>query len=179
MFDWFSRLLSPDAVQESREELAPQHTMLLEQKYKMLSMLDQANDALDRKAATVLQSTAFIIAFISAFKLPDLIGADQPIHVLLFLAGVFVTFIAMVILVILAWRPSPLLVPGFPDWDDQFSKYIYADLEQCFSQILSDILESIKDIRSINAWKGKLVNTSVILLVVQVALLVLTVVMAR
>jgi uncharacterized protein with ACT and thioredoxin-like domain len=72
---------------------------------------------------------------------------------------------------------KPYHLPGRTDWDEVFSDYLEIELSDCFEKILSDLLDSIESIRSLNeykstqvVWMGRLLLMQVLALAIAVAL---------
>lgn len=152
-------------------ELTPQQRMILNRKDRDLEISLQTGDHLDSKAATIIQAGGFIIALTGAVSLSTLI-AQQPGGVAL--AGLivaFAAFAAMIGLSLRSWIPSNIPYPGTRDWDDIQATYLSAkvDLEQCYDQMLSDILGAIDASIERNSEKARDVTIAAWLLIIQVA----------
>ena len=149
------------------DTLTPQEQLFLEQKYHTLKMVDQANDSLDRKATNLLQIIILIIALVSLLSIPNLAQGNPTVLTKAGIAVASLAFIVMLGLSILAWLPGRYPFPGPSDFDQAYDKYILASKDDCYNQILSDLLETIELIQELNSRKGKLITSSTILLVVQ------------
>lgn len=154
------------------DELTTQQRLVLDHKYRSFEMSKLTGDHLDSKASTLLQSASFIIALIGALKIPDVFTSPSG-WALLGLGVAFLAFAGMLLLALLAWRPSTVNLPAPQDWDFLFDRYVYEDAEGCFVQILADLNDATDTSIDRNAAKARFVTWSVWLFMVQIAGLLL------
>jgi len=158
----------------SNNSLNYRRGLLLEQKYKILQIFDQANDSLDSKATQLLQAGGLIVALVTALSFSTFFAS--PGSTTSAKAGIAVAclaFVGMIGLSIAAWSPKESGAPGSLDWAQMYDRYILVDDETCYNQILSDCTEAIASSKAVNIRKGNLVKWSAFLLVLQLGGLVI------
>ena len=148
-----------------------QQSLLLQQKYQALEIINQANDGLDKKAATLLQASALIVALTGVLTIPGFIRTDNPVAwAQVGIAIAFLLFAGMIILSTIAWFPQSTYLPGSLDWDwnELYYQYLLVDSESCFNQVLRDCTITIERLKVLNSRKGVLLKVSAGLFVVQI-----------
>jgi hypothetical protein len=153
---------------QTNDDRGYQQSLLLEQQYKALEMIDQANASLDTKATQLLQGSGLIVALIGVLSFPSFATSHPTPLMKVGIAVAFFAFLMMVGLSILAWSPRDYHLPGSVDWDEMYKKYILVDGKSSFGQVLSDCARAIELSRVINIRKGKMVYWSAFLLIVQI-----------
>jgi hypothetical protein len=149
-----------------------QFNLLLQQKYIALNMIDRANEELDDKASKILQASSLIIALtgllVSPFVGASITGASG-----FLVASIILTFMLMVGLSIVSVSPKMQYLPGTQSWDENYTQYIYGNVEDSFNQILSDCLKTIDLLTLTNSKKANLVRWSAALLLLQISALLI------
>lgn len=141
--------------------------MVIQQRYAMLSTVNQTGEQLDNKAATLVQAGGLIIALVGVVKIPDFVGSPTP-WAIASIALAFLAFAGMVVCAQLAWTPSRSVLPGTQDWDFLSTNYLNEDVPGCFDQILSDLFEAIRTHRQRNDHKAWLVSLAAWLFMAQI-----------
>lgn len=135
------------------ETLTVQQTIVLQQQYHLLSSFQDVDDALDKKAATILKlSTLVVLLSIVLIKAPLVLILEC-----LGVAGI-----------ILLSVPMSVNLAGSTDWDEVQSKYLLISAQESFNQILSDIMEAIESERELAIRKAKMLNISIALFIWQI-----------
>jgi len=155
--------------------------LVLEQRYRLYDSLNETNSNMDGRINNLVQAGSIIIGLVVVLNLPTISGTYDMIVFgtmrqkiqLLFLVLVFLSFISMIILSIYVLRPVSRKAPGISDWDETFTYYLYSD--NCFEQVLSDLLESIKSAQALNDYKVKWVPRLAYLLIIQAFFLALAI----
>lgn len=181
MFNLLRAIVCPKRAQVQgglASKLAPQQEMLLNQKYRSLSMIDQANDSLDAKATGLMRASAIIVALVSAFNLPGFAVPGPTDYHKIGMVLILTAFLVMIVLSVATWSPRRYKTPGPLDWDEMYNKYILLSAEESFAQILSDSVETIEFLRGLNALKAVLVKWSARLFVLQIFCLIIVTVIA-
>lgn len=160
----------PLRVVEDDSDFSPQEKLVIEQRYYGLSKLDEANDALDNKALSLLQASGFILTLVSALRLPGLVTTPSLWVWLPVLAG-FVTFLAMLGVTLAAWFPRTSGTPGKFDFDVIYDKYVDVDRNECFHQVVADFLGAYEILLDANKRKVTALKWAIILFGVQIAAL--------
>jgi hypothetical protein len=169
MFKFKAEIVQPVKVDIQEQNIRSfQQSLLLEQKYRALEMIDQANNSLDTKATQLLQASGLIVALVSVLSIPSFVTSRLTHLMEAGIAVAFLVFVLMIGLSILAWSPGKHVIPGSADWNEMYNRYILVDSERCFDQILSDCTEAIESSKSANSRKGDLLKWSASLLVVQI-----------
>lgn len=148
-----------------------QQSLLLQQKYQALEIINQANDSLDKKAATLLQASALIVALTGVLSIPGFIRTDNPVAwAKVGIAVAFLLFAGMIILSAIAWFPKGYYLPGSLDWDwdELYKQYLLVDSDSSFNQVLRDCTVTIERLKVLNYHKGLLLKISAGLFVVQI-----------
>lgn len=145
--------------------LTAQQQLALDQQKLLLERLDQAGTHLDSKALGMMQSAGIILALVTAVSLPL---STPTLAGKVALGAAFLAFVAMIWLSTRAWFPRAYYMPGTRDWQDLFTKYVQADLDQAFVQTLSNYREGIKILETANIQKGVSIRWSAGLFVVQI-----------
>lgn len=159
-------------------------SLVLEQRYRLYDSLILANNNMDGRVNSLLQAGSIIIGLVTILNISRVSGAYDAILSgkilqnleLLFVLLVFMSFITMVVLSVYVLRPIGREAPGISDWDETFTFYLYS--EECFEQVLIDLLKSIKEAEALNIYKAKWVPRLAYLLISQVVFLALAVLFA-
>lgn len=149
--------------------LSAQQTLVLEEKRLMLSMLDGARDTLDARGLGLVQAAGLVLVLAGVVRLPGFVLA--PVDQGWALAAVAVAFLAfggMVGLFLGAMAPLVYTLPGTLDWDELGERYLGAEEEDCFNQVLSNLIEAIEKMMAVNRRKGRCLRWAIGLFLVQV-----------
>lgn len=160
-----------------------QQGLVLEQKYKLMETVQSANQALDDKANSLLQTGGVVVGLVATFTLSDLallVRGDNtvgiPIISQISIAAAFILFLLSIWLYRQAQSPMAYDLPGSTDWDRIFNSYLYATPEACFDKVLSDLINSIDSMKELNSRKAIHIDRLGWLLLFQVAFLSVAVV---
>lgn len=164
------KFIIPLRLVEDDSDYSPQEKLVIEQRYYGLSKMDEANDALDNKALSLLQASGFILTLVSALRLPGLMTTPS-LWVWLPVSVGFLTFLVMVGLSLAAWFPRTSGTPGRFDFDEIYDKYVVADRDNCFHQVIADFLGAYEILLDANKRKTSTLRWAVILFGVQTAAL--------
>ena len=134
--------------------------LVLEEQYRLFSVLQDFNDELDRKANNLRQAGLFTTALVIALGISGFTAA--PLGV----AAAFSIWIIILTTEILS--PQDNQLPGAADWGKIESNYLLVDAESCFKQVLSDILAASETVEVINKSKARAVRWAGRLLFLQV-----------
>lgn len=148
-------------------EFNAQRQAILAHQYKAMEMTNSNGDHLDNKAATLLQSGAFIIALVGAVKIPSYVYAPNTAATIGIIIA-FAAFAGMILLALRAWFPSDVKLPGTIDWAFLWNEYVYAAGEEFFNQMLSDVQDVITESIARNAIKARCVTYATWLFIVQI-----------
>lgn len=154
-------------IQNDDTNLTAQQTLLLEQKYYALTQVDQANNSLDTKAMSLLQSASLIFALVGALEFPGVIQNPDFVG-LLGIVIAFVAFFSMVTLLVFTWSPATYLLLGTSEWDDMYNDYILVDQDESFRQIISDCLKAFDSQVEVNKSKSKKISVAIYLFLAQI-----------
>lgn len=143
-----------------------QQQLLLQQKQTTLAMVADARTNIDNRANALLQSGILLLLLVSAIKLPAFVQQPSPL-VSVALALAFLTFAGMVAANLLALAPRPFPTPTADNWDAIHTKYLQADEETCYNQVLSDTIAAIDMMEAINKRKALYLKASMVLFVLQ------------
>lgn len=159
-------------IKKDGSSLTVPQRLVLEQRYYHLSQLYQANDSLDGKAMSLLQTTGLIFVLVGVLISHDLILKN------ILLVGIsFIPFGLMVILLACGVLPKDTYTPGTQDWNKLYEQYIYKGNDDCFGQILDDCVETADRLLTRNKSKSETVVWAIILFGLQViGLLIITLV---
>jgi hypothetical protein len=151
------------------QDLTTQQQLVLERTRWMLDAKEKTRDALDAKAATILQSSSLVIVLTGAVGISTMATEYASSWMLGVVVFAFFVFLLMLICALWAWKPSVHSLPGSTDWDTLYNDYINEDADTCFSKVLSDTLNSIEKNHKYNEQKSRLVSWAGWLFAAQVA----------
>ena len=181
MFNFFKRSNDPVLVDIIEDRSTPnfQETLVLQERYLLPSMIQEANAQLTAKALGYLQAGSIILGLFTLLNLDPLLQAlDQaplvafreiPVQTIL-LGCSFAMFLLMIIFSIRVITPTDYLLPGAMDWEGIYKRYLHAKPEDCYRQILSNVFDSIKHAHKLNVTKSFSVKWCGVCLVLQVSL---------
>jgi hypothetical protein len=159
--------------------------MVLEQRYKSLDIIQQANRALEDKANVLLQAGGVVIALVAAFGLSDLAGLVKsanfhvpPILATIALSLSFASFLISILLFRQTINPKDYHVPGDTNWSNTFDKYLSLSYDECFDQVLKDLFKAIDSALELNRSKAQQVSGMTWALLVQISALAIAVVLS-
>lgn len=161
-----------------------QQGLVLEQRYKLLEYLVNANSNLDSKASALLQTGGVVVGLVAATSLPSFAQLIRSSSFTSTLASQFSISIALLLFLASIWlyrdalSPRGYGVPGSSDWDETFNNYLYAKPVACFDKVLVDLLRAIKTNEELNHKKAELVTRLGWLLLVQVFFVAIAIIAA-
>jgi hypothetical protein len=168
----------PVEIIRDSTSLGIKETLILEEQYYGLKTVDHINDTLNSKAASVLHAAALVTALVGGVSLIDQssILFERSRYILSLF--VFLPFVFVVIFSILAGKPRNYFTLGKPEWTIIRDDYLDVSEIECYHQILSDVIETRKNIHTENEKKAKLVKWASISLIVQ-SLLIISIICAE
>lgn len=128
--------------------------LVLDQKQKLLDSLRDANKHLENKASGLVQTGGFVLGLIATF---GLVGTPRSGAAIGALVSAFLFFALALVALLWSLYPKGREYPGTSDWDATFEKYLYVDANECFEQVLSNILSATKNGEAANKEKSDLV----------------------
>jgi hypothetical protein len=144
--------------------------VILDQKYRLLDSLKDANRHLENKASGLVQTGGFVLGLVAAFGLVNTTRSTTSAWAL---GAAFLFFTLSLVALLWSLFPKGREYPGSSDWDDTFNKYLYKESDECFEQVLSNILSAIQNHEDADKEKSDLVIIIGILFIFQlIALLV-------
>ena len=149
-----------------------QQELVLKEQYKKLDMLDGANESLDEKAKLLLQINALLVAVLTLLGVPKFISDNPSVLVAVVLSIALTIFGITVYLTLYATLPRKYETPGKKDWDLIFKNYLGVSEEECFDQVLSNVIFVNTNLSEVNAAKSRDIKIASRLLVGQVIFLI-------
>jgi hypothetical protein len=154
-------------IDDDHSDLTPQQRLVLEQQFYRLAQIDRANEHLDSKALSLLQSAGLILALIGVLRIPGVITQEVPsVWAWVGIAVSFLAFMGMVGLMVVTWSPVDNPVPGTQDWDKLYDEYIDVDRNTTYSKILSNYLDAYELSYKTNQRKAKMLQGANILFLI-------------
>lgn len=159
--------MTTDNETNGKSALTLQEQMVLDSLNRTYANSVQTGDHLDNKATALLQAGGLVIALTGVVKIPEFV-ATPTLWAGLGIAIAFLAFAGMILLAVLAWRPSSFAHAGGIEWDEIFDDYLLVDAEKCFNQVLSDLTSAIQQNFARNTAKSRYVHLSALLFAAQV-----------
>lgn len=138
-----------------------QQNLVLEQKYALLEMIRDANQALDDKANSLLQVSGLIVGVVAALSLTGLgqlirgaSSVNTSIIAQMFSALAFILLVVSIVYYNKMITPTPYSLPGSTDWDRTMSLYVGVSKQKSYDQVLSDVFNAIDSVRALNDQKS-------------------------
>ena len=150
------------------EDITTQQRLAIEQKYRALEIALGAIDSLDGKLTVLLQGGGLVTALIGLLLglRGDGVHIEGPLAWAL--AFALSAYFMMVLIVIVAWRPGDLLVPGSIDWDRTFDRIIYETVDNAYNEVLDSVRKSLIRAKTITEQKGRAATLAATMLLIQI-----------
>lgn len=145
--------------------------LLLAQLYTRLSMVDSANDTLDKKAITLIQVNSLLVAVAGIIGVDQMLGSQKDAMTMFLLLISAAAFLITIACSFAVWFPGRYAMPGSVTWDDLHERYLNVSDEAAFLQILSNLSSTIQRLDAINAHKSQLVKIGFVAWVIELLVL--------
>lgn len=142
-------------------------TVAIEEQKAIYGHLLDANRDIEGKAATILQSSSFVTAAVTAAKLlgPGVASVGRTVLVVVLLA----LFGVMVGLALYVWLPrKKQVLPFKSEWDKWFENVVDAEQEEAARLVLSSYVDVTQVLQRINDRTGVAVMWAAVLLAGQI-----------
>lgn len=150
------------------EQLTTQQYLTLDMLWKKYEARERTREHLDNKAATILQAGGLVVALTGAVSIPTITGPNPSPWILAGLAFLFALFLGMILCALWAWRPSGHTLAGPADWESLYNDYINESADNCYAQVLSNLLDTTADNGVYNERKARYIAWAGWLFAVQV-----------
>lgn len=156
-----------------------QESLVLDQRYRSYERVGMANARLDEKAIGYLQAGGVVIGLVTVFNLFESPrSTSDSICFLIATIIAFASFIIMIVVVNQSLSPRDVHVPGSNEWEDMRDLRLYVPENNCFKQILSDLIKAVNSESELNKFKSKRVIIAGWLLISEILFLLIAVLLS-
>lgn len=167
---WSSDMLfqCPAGLRQESMALSTQQELVLAECRMAFERLDQAADMLDSRTMGLVQASALLLALVGVVRLPGFVTGPVNGWQVAAVGVALLAFAGMIGLLLLALLPRVYVLPGSLDWDELFNDYVNVSEDDCFAQVLNNLIKATEERQAVNGRKGLCLRWAIVLFIVQI-----------